>query len=288
MELTQIKYFKTTAELQHITKAAEILHIAQPALTKSIHKLEHELGVPLFAPKGRNIALTEYGKYLYERIIEPLNVFETLPSEIKMLADQNRSTVRLNVLAASTFVTQCIIEYQRKNPNVSFSVVQNEKTDLWDVSIGNYNKNDEKTHGSSITVTERIMLAVPENSKWTDKKGVILSELGSEGFISLAGTRRFRMLCDDFCRKAGFVPNVIFESDNYAAVQNFIASGNGIGFWPEHTWGTTVNGVKLLPVISPECSREIIIAKNSDRLYDEQSAVNDFYEFLTTRFKSIV
>ena len=127
MELTQIKYFKTTAELQHITKAAEILHIAQPALTKSIHKLEHELGVPLFAPKGRNIALTEYGKYLYERIIEPLNVFETLPSEIKMLADQNRSAVRLNVLAASTFVTQCIIEYQRKNPNVSFSVVQNEK-----------------------------------------------------------------------------------------------------------------------------------------------------------------
>ena len=96
------------------------------------------------------------------------------------------------------------------------------------------------------------------------------------------------MLCDDFCRKAGFVPNVIFESDNYAAVQNFIASGNGIGFWPEHTWGTTVNGVKLLPVISPECSREIIIVKNSDRLYDEQSAVNDFYEFLTARFISMV
>ena len=48
MELTQLKYFLKVAELQHITRASEELHIAQPALTQTIHRLEKELEVPLF------------------------------------------------------------------------------------------------------------------------------------------------------------------------------------------------------------------------------------------------
>ena len=68
MELTQLKYFYAVAENLHVTKTAEQLHIAQPALTQSIRRLENELGYPLFAAKGRNIILTEYGRYLKEQL----------------------------------------------------------------------------------------------------------------------------------------------------------------------------------------------------------------------------
>ena len=63
MELTQLRYFLKVAELQHITRAAEELYIAQPALTQTIHRLENELEVPLFSAKGRNIVLTKYGHF---------------------------------------------------------------------------------------------------------------------------------------------------------------------------------------------------------------------------------
>ena len=79
MELTQLKYFYAVAENLHVTKTAEQLHIAQPALTQSVRRLEHELGHPLFAAKGRNIVLTEYGKYLKEQLAPILERLDTLP-----------------------------------------------------------------------------------------------------------------------------------------------------------------------------------------------------------------
>ena len=61
MELLQLRYFLTAAEYQHMTKAAEHLQIAQPALSQAIHRLEAELGVPLFERKSRSVELNEAG-----------------------------------------------------------------------------------------------------------------------------------------------------------------------------------------------------------------------------------
>ena len=62
MELIQIRYFLEVAETKHMTNSAKNLHISQPALSQAIRRLEESLGVPLFASKGRNIVLTEYGQ----------------------------------------------------------------------------------------------------------------------------------------------------------------------------------------------------------------------------------
>ena len=64
MELLQLRYFLVAAQYQHMTKAAEHLQIAQPALSQAIHRLEAELGVPLFERKNRSIELNEEGKFL--------------------------------------------------------------------------------------------------------------------------------------------------------------------------------------------------------------------------------
>lgn len=63
MELTHLRYFLEVARTEHITQSARNLCIVQPALTIAIHKLENEIGVPLFKSSGRNIKLTEYGAF---------------------------------------------------------------------------------------------------------------------------------------------------------------------------------------------------------------------------------
>lgn len=83
MELTQLTYFLTVAQMQHMTRAAEALHIAQPALTKSVQRLESELGVPLIARKGRGIALTPYGQRLADELQQPLNQLSHIPEMMR-------------------------------------------------------------------------------------------------------------------------------------------------------------------------------------------------------------
>ena len=64
MELLQLRYFLVAAKYEHMTKAAEVLRIAQPALSQSIKRLEQELGVPLFDREKRNFGLNDAGRFL--------------------------------------------------------------------------------------------------------------------------------------------------------------------------------------------------------------------------------
>ena len=111
MELLQLQYFYAVAENLHVTKTAEQLHVAQPALTQSIHRLERELGVALFRKKGRNIVLTEYGAYLHDKLTPVLQTLRQLPEQLQEMAQIRKRTLRLNVLAASTVVTHSPITY---------------------------------------------------------------------------------------------------------------------------------------------------------------------------------
>ena len=112
MELQKLRQFYTVAKYQHITKAAAELYIAQPSLTQAIDSLENELGVPLFVKRGRNIVLTEYGEYLKRRLDALLPEIEALPEEIQNMKSGVSKRIRLNILAASTFVLNAIVAYR--------------------------------------------------------------------------------------------------------------------------------------------------------------------------------
>ena len=112
MELLQLRYFLTAAEYQHMTKAAEHLQIAQPALSQAIHRLEAELGVPLFERKSRSVELNEAGRLLQKRLIPIVSALDRIPGELR--ADQYMSshTSHLELLAASALITNRIMAYR--------------------------------------------------------------------------------------------------------------------------------------------------------------------------------
>lgn len=280
MELAKLRYFYAVAKLGHVTKAAEEIHIAQPALTKAIKLLEEELSAPLFYKKGRNVYLTVFGEYLKNKLDTVLPLLDGIPEEINVLKNVERNVVKLNVLAASTAVTDAVVSYKKKHPEVVFQMIQNETEFDCDVSV-----TVQSVHVSALPVykkrqvmQEKIYLAVPKNSPYAKKESIRLQEASGEGFVHLAGSRLFRVLCDRFCALAGFQPQTTFESDSPLAVHNVIEASAGVGFWPEYTWGKASAEVALVPISEPNCERELILGLHESA--SSSQFATDFYEYL--------
>ena len=77
MELMQLRYFVTVAQLQHLTRAAEQLRISQPALSKAISRLEEELGTELFDRSTNRIALNSSGRLYLQYVSQALSMLDS-------------------------------------------------------------------------------------------------------------------------------------------------------------------------------------------------------------------
>ncbi len=280
MELAKLRYFYIVAKLGHVTRAAEEIHIAQPALTKAIKQLEEELDAPLFFKQGRNIRLTPFGVYLQGKIEPILAQIDEIPNELAALKQERQFTVKLNVLAASSTVTEAVVAYKKRNPHTIFQLIRSEAEPDCDVSIAT-DLADVSTLPPARqlqSMEEQIYLAVPKDSRYAEKSSLSLTELKEEWFVHLAGSRTFSALCDKFCIQAGFKPKLAFESDSLIAVKNIISANAGVGFWPAYSWGKLSSDALLLPISGQECKRVLTI-----RLHENaypSAASEEFFKFL--------
>ena len=227
MELLQLRYFLAVAESEHMTNTAKQLHIAQPALTQSIHRLEQELGVSLFERAGRGIRLSPAGAYVRDRVKPAMETLENVVRDVQLFQQGEQGVVRVGVHAASGVAIDGI--------------------------------------------------AVPAGSALGETAS--LSDFASERFIALAGSRRFREVCDTFCARRAFTPHIAFESDNPLVVKKMIGLGLGVGFWPDHSWGDLdPKSCRLVHLQETEFMRDVVVAKTSRCTPDSEA--QRFYEFL--------
>ena len=281
MELAKLKYFLVVAKEQHVTKAAEYLCIAQPALTQAIKSLERELGVNLFEKRGRNVVLTEYGKYLQNRLENLLPEFDKIPGEIENLKNKVNKTIKINIKAASTFVINAIVKYTQKNKDVVFEFEQSDLSSDCDILITTDGAKSDKSilPIQSFVKEEQIYLAVPKNSVYANFSSIELSVVKNEKFIMFSSSMLFGVICNKYCSKSGFQPNITFESDSPSAVQNIISTGIGVAFWPEFSWGKTKNkNVVLIPITKPNCKRNLIFELYSKKTKSKYA--ENFFNFL--------
>lgn len=280
MELLQLRYFLAVAESEHMTNTAKLLHIAQPALTQSIHRLEQELGVSLFERAGRGIRLSPAGAYVRDRVKPAMETLENVARDVQLFQQGEQGVVRVGVHAASGVAIDGIAAYSELNPHVSFEITQDERERHRDVIVTTITPRGSSTVENAVEKTpfsERIGIVVPASSALGDTAS--LADFANERFIALAGSRRFREVCDTFCARRAFTPHIAFESDNPLVVKKMIGLGLGVGFWPDHSWGDLdPKSCRLVHLQEPEFTRDVIVAKTSRCTPDSEA--QRFYEFL--------
>ena len=209
-----------------------------------------------------------------------------MPDRLRAMANELNQTVNLNVLAASSLVTNAVIKYKQTDPGLRINLIQNESTTLYDVCVNTFEKyqpgqnSDEET----CVCSEKIFLAVPNTPQYKRRKSISLNDLKDENFIGLYGSKHLSTICDEFCSRVGFKTNVSFVSDNTTAVKDAIAGGVGVGFWPEFSWGRMDrHKVRLLEITDGEFKRDIVIRLRKNK--QNNARVEQFFAFLCNFLK---
>ena len=124
MEIRVLKYFLLVAREENITKAANLLHLTQPTLSRQLMQLEEELGVQLFRRSKHRIILTVEGMRLRRRAEEIVALADKTRDDLQRRGEQLSGTVAVGSgeLQSSRFLTQLLTAFQRENPLVSFSI----------------------------------------------------------------------------------------------------------------------------------------------------------------------
>lgn len=266
MELLQLQYFLKVAKLEHMTKAAQELRIAQPALSKTIARLEEDLGVPLFDRKGRNIRLNSFGKVYLKKVEMALTLLEDGRREVEDLAEIERGRVYLATTTHKCF-SDVIGSFISLHPDVKLQITQaSEKEKVQQLRNGEIDfcitfPPIEQTGIEGLSfLTEKILLAVPPTHRFANRSSIDLSEVADEPFICIKRGNPFRDMTDEFCQKAGFTPNIICEVDEHSAVGHFLRMGIGVAFMPETLIDKIETSFHLVHIDDPICQRTYQIA----------------------------
>jgi LysR family transcriptional activator of glutamate synthase operon len=287
MELLQLKYFITVARHEHMTRAAEELCISQPALSKTIATLEKSLGVKLFERKGKYIMLSVHGKSFLKRAEQALTILDNGQRELRDLNGEPAEAIHLTFTVASHLIPKLLSAFRKKHPQITFRLQQNlpgfgqPDFDLHITSLPHHFSLDVE---SVPLLTEEILLAVPPNHPLAERISIKLEEVAHEEFISLKKGANLRELTDHLCSLAGFIPNIMFESDNPSMVRGLIREGQGIAFFPSVTWGGSIgDSVVLLSIEEPVCRRTIGMLWNTNRYLTQSTQL--FKDFAVNYFE---
>jgi DNA-binding transcriptional LysR family regulator len=243
MNLTNLSYFLKVAEKEHMTRAAEELHMTQPALSRAISALEAELGVEVFERDGKAIRLNENGVILRqsaERIFQELN-------ELQQKLRDNQSGVAGSICIGSSFpgrepdlVQSCILEFMQQYPDVSINYMQYSPQKLIyelserniDIAITSLPVHSEEIEWQEV-FTEKLGVLIAADHPLAQKAILKISDLKDERFYCNNSNSDTQDLTQEFCRRAGFEPIIFFQGFFPELIGQAVSRGKGVSFLAE-------------------------------------------------------
>lgn len=294
LNFASLEYFQKVAELEHMTQAAEELHIAQPALSRTIRKLENELDVKLFERQGRSIRLTRDGHILLKHAENFLKEYTEMQQEFKDSRDLQQMTVRLSIQTATKLIPAFLKEFKKEHPEAIVELVNPNLSaaatppDLFLYSSTNHIEQEN----SIMLFRESLVMVLPKSNRHAKLPYINLSDFTSMKYIAPPKGFILRETLEHFCKQAGFTPKVVMESDNPETIHEFVMAGLGIALVPQMTWFNAFRDLAALPIGDVDCHRYLNLSWKTDARLSlttvllREFIVDHFWEYVREKANS--
>ena len=266
MEMQQVRYFLALAKTLNFTRAAEQSNVSQPALTRAIQQLEHELGGPLFHRERANTHLSELGRMMLPYLEQIQAQSEAAKQHARSVKRLENVTLKIGVMCTigPALIADLIVKFRTAHPDVTLEVAEEGSAELMEMlSKGDLNLAlfglpegpDVRFHGLPL-FTERFVLAIPPDHPLAAKNVVTCRDTHEENYVSRANCEIFDHARRQL-REMGVRWKRVFSSERDDWVQGMIKAGLGMGFFPELS--VTDPGLVIRRLVDPEFTRTIML-----------------------------
>jgi LysR family transcriptional regulator, transcription activator of glutamate synthase operon len=293
MDIRQLRYLVALAEERHFTHAAEREHIAQPALSQQIRRLEEEVGLALVERTTRRVAMTEAGDLLVARARRILSELSAADAELQSLRGIQIGHVSVGAMhtMGPIDVSLALAVFHERHPGVELTVREQSSEELAEML------RDDELDLAFLSVTERIeshglglhqlyveelVVILPPTHPLGARRGVRITELAGEQFISYREGARLRELLNFAARDADFDPHVMLESNESGRIRRLVARGMGVAILPRSDTEGPGAEVSVVALTEPALTRDITLAWRQGRRHPP--AVTEFIELARKLF----
>ncbi|BEK85487.1 LysR family transcriptional regulator [Nocardia seriolae] len=278
VELRHLRYFLAVADELHFGRAAARLHIAQPALTQQIQRLETLLGTRLFDRTSRTVTLTPAGTVLRERAAALLGHAERDLAEVTRIGQGSQGTLHLGFVPSVLPLEPLrgVREFRARFPLVDVDLVEGFTSHLMErLATGTLDMaivRDPDDQPGTVTVplmTEPFMAIVPADHPLAERSSITGAELADNPlffFPRAAGALAYEKNLSPLL-ESGRRPRVVQEATNWTIILYLVAAGLGVTIAPRSATFTAPASARILPLSGTDADTTIYLAtrENEDR-----------------------
>jgi DNA-binding transcriptional LysR family regulator len=273
LDVRRLRVLREVAIHGSFSAAAETLAYTQSAVSQNIAALERETGTKLVDRGSRGVRLTEGGQALVRHTEAVLQRLAEAESELEAIAGLRGGRLRLGTFpsAGASIVPPAIAMFRDRHPAVELEIGVGEPPDLIaEMKAGQHDlailieMNPEGWRDDGIEriplLDDPMYVVLPRHHPLADRREVALEELSGEQWMfgSPLGSCPDTSIVLRACHRAGFEPQVALSSDDYSAIQGFIASGVGVALIPELGLATIRDDVVVRPMVGEPAARYIV------------------------------
>ncbi|OCS87994.1 LysR substrate-binding domain-containing protein [Caryophanon tenue] len=242
MDIRQLEYFVEVAKQLSFTKAAAVLHVSQPSISKTIQQIEAELGVPLFYRSSKQLELTDAGQAVLVNALQVLSAFKNMRSELSDLMDLKKGRIRIGIppIIGAEFFSKLISVYKEQHPYVEILLSEvgtkriRQDIEAGELDVGLVCSIHSTNENLQVIpfLKDPLQLIVHDSHPLAQQSSITMAQLQHETFIMY---RKDFVLYDriiEECTKNGFFPTIACETTQKDLFIELVHAKVGIALLP--------------------------------------------------------
>ena len=237
INLDQLRIFQAVAQSRSFTRAAALVHLTQPGISKHIKQMEEYFAVRLFDRSGKKVSLTEPGKILFEATQEIMATIDAAERRIEDLKGLRGGRLRLgsSFPVGVYLLPKVLAEFRRRYPavEVTLEIALSERIEAkllaneLDLGLVTFDARDPRLVSKAF-MTDELIAIVPRNHRWATKRRIKPQDLPAETFIVAAQGAGTRAVVEERLKAQGIVLPHVLDFGNLEGVKHAVEAGLGV------------------------------------------------------------